>query len=328
MTKGTKAFRIVICVLLALTILWAVYFSFAIIYIGKTFIFEESYGIYVDGEMITRSNKDDVLGDGTVSYDTSRNTLTFTNAVIENDYVVVYSLVDLEIELVGENKFICKDGDAVYAIYASDGLLRKDISFDGDGSLTIEYQNVSQSGAAIIAEDLWLGADIAITTPDCSDISNAIICTSSLTIRDEANVKINNGTAISVRGNAIIEMGSSLEIDVKSGALDACNGFCVDGDLTIGKGASVKVSVDDENAESGNCISVSGLLSLGKDSTVTATAKKASVVECYGTIVLGEGANISCEGTSAFCAGAVINKGAEMNVEFDALGGIHNMVEN
>ena len=329
MTKGTKAFRIIISILLALTILWLVYFSFAILYIGKTFIFEESYGFYVDGVKVTRSNKDDILGDGTVSYDDYENMLTFTNAVIENDYVIVYSLVDLKINLVGENKFICKDGESAYAIYASDGILRKDVAFSGDGSLTVEFQNVSRDGMAIVADDLWLGADINITTPDCSDISNAIICTSSLTIRNEANVKINNGaanssTAISVRGNATIEKGSTLDINVKSGALEACNGISVYGDLIVAKNATLNVVINDETSANSDCIDVTGLLSLGKDSTVSVSAKKANVIESHGTIVLGEGSSISGKGTSVFCSGSVINEGAEINVEFDALGGIHN----
>ena len=333
MTKGTKAFRIIISVLLGITLLWTVYFSFGMIYIGKTFIFEESYGFYVDGKEVTRSNKDDILGDGTVSYDDYNNTLTFTNAVIENDYVIVYSLVDLKIELVGENKFICKDGESAYAIYASDGILRKDVAFEGDGSLTIEFQNVSRDGIAIVADDLWIGADINITTPDCSEISNAIICTSSLSVRSQSCVKINNGaarssTAVSVDGNATIEKGSSLEINVRPGAQDTCNGILVEGELTLGRDSSLKVSVDDENAVINNCISVSGLLSIGKGSSIMASAKKANVIECYSTIVLGEGATISGEGTRVFCSGAVINEGATVNAEFDALGGVHNKTGN
>ena len=333
MTKGTKAFRIIISILLGITLLWTVYFSFGMIYIGKTFIFEESYGFYVDGEEVTRSNKEDILGDGTVSYDDYENMLTFKNAVIENDYVIVYSLVDLKIELVGENKFICKDGESAYAIYASDGILRKDVAFEGDGSLTIEFENVSRDGIAIVADDLWIGADINISTPDCSEISNAIICTSSLTVRNQACLKINNGaarssTAISVGGNATVEKGATLDINVKSGVVEGCNGFSVAGDLTIGRGASLEVSIDDENTENANCISVSGLLSLGKDSIVTVSAKKANVIECYSTIVLGEGATISGEGTPVFCSGAVINEGATVNAEFDALGGVHNKAGN
>ena len=333
MTKGTKAFRIIISVLLGITFLWTVYFSFGMIYIGKTFVFTEDYGIYVDGELITRSNKDDILGDGTVSYDDYENVLTFTNAVIENDYVIVYSLVDLKIELVGENKFICKDGESAYAIYASDGILRKDVAFEGDGSLTIEFENVSRDGIAIVADDLWIGADISITTPDCSEISNAIICTSSLSVRNQSEVKIDNGaakssTAISVDGNATIEKGSSLEINVSQGAQDTCNGFRVEGELTLGRDSSLKVSVDDENTENGNCIWVSGLLSLGKGSAITASAKKANIIECYGTIVFGEDAIVSGEGTSIFCSGAIINEGAAVNAEFDALGGSYNKSEN
>ena len=333
MTKGTKTFRVIICILLGLTMLWTTYFSFGMIYIGKTFIFEESYGVYVDGEEITRSNKDDILGDGSVSYNDYSNTLTFTNAVIENDNVIVYSLIDLKIELVGENKFICKDGESAYAIYASDGILRKDVAFEGDGSLTIEFENISRDGIAIVADDLWIGADINITTPDCSEISNAIICTSSLSVRSQSEVKINNGaarssTAVSVDGNATIEKGSSLEINVRPGAQDTCNGFLVEGELTLGRASSLKVSIADDNAVINNCISVSGLLSLGKGSAVTASAKKANVIECYGTIVLGEGAAVSGEGTPVFCAGAVINEGAAVNAEIEALGGVHNRAAN
>ena len=333
MTKGTKAFRIIISVLVVLTMLVSTYFIFGLIYIGKTFVFTEDYGIYVDGELVTRSNKDDIFGDGTVSYDDYENLLTFTNAVIENNYVILYSLVDIRIELVGENKFICKDGESAYAIYASDGILRKDVAFEGDGSLTIEFQNVSRDGVAIVAEDLWIGADINITTPDCSEISNAIICTSSLSVRSPSAVKINNGaasssTAVSVDGNATIEKGSSLEINVRPGAQDTCNGILVEGELTLGRDSSLNVSVDDENAVINNCISVSGLLSLGKGSTITASAKKANVIECYGTIVLGEGATVSGEGTSIFCSGTIINEGAKVNAEIDALGGVHNKAEN
>ena len=36
MTKGTKAFRIIISVLVALTMLVSTYFVFGLIYIGKT----------------------------------------------------------------------------------------------------------------------------------------------------------------------------------------------------------------------------------------------------------------------------------------------------
>ena len=61
MTKRTKIFKIVICVLLALTMIWSA-FSF-LMYIFK------DYGIYVTGALVTNRNANDILGDGTVYYD-------------------------------------------------------------------------------------------------------------------------------------------------------------------------------------------------------------------------------------------------------------------
>ena len=62
---------------------------------------------------VTRSNKDDIFGDGTVSYNKAYNALILNNAVIEAHCSVVQSLNDLRILLVGENRlvmilFFCK----------------------------------------------------------------------------------------------------------------------------------------------------------------------------------------------------------------------------
>lgn len=308
MTKGTKAFRIIISILLGLTILFSAYMSAAFIYFGKTYIHKDAYDIYVAGEQVTRENQDDILGNGSVSYDAFNNTLTFENAVIEHDYAIVYSLIDLKIDLVGENKFICNGENATVAVYASDGILRKDLAFDGDGSLSIEFKNASISGTGIVAEDLWLGADIEITTPDCEDISNGIICTSSLTLRNKATVTVNNGaarssTAVSVRGNVVMETGSALNVTVNPGATDACNGLLVCGSMSIGRDVSLNVSVHDENSETSDCINVFGSMSIGRNSEITAVSEVKGGIECYG---------------------AIVNYGAVINAEVEALGGVHN----
>ena len=91
MTKGTKAFRIIINVLVTLTMLVSTYFIFGLIYIGKTFVFTENYGIYVDGELITRSNKDDILDDGTVS---GEGTSIFCSGAVINEGATVNAKID------------------------------------------------------------------------------------------------------------------------------------------------------------------------------------------------------------------------------------------
>ena len=56
MTKKRKTLKIVICALLALAMI-------GFISIG---VIAERYGIYVADEAVTRGNKGDILGDGTV----------------------------------------------------------------------------------------------------------------------------------------------------------------------------------------------------------------------------------------------------------------------
>ena len=332
MTIGTKIFRITISVLLALVIIWGAFATTAFIFFGKTYIHRDQYGIWIAGVAVTRENADDILGDGKVSYNAYSNILTFNNAVIEFDYAIIYSQIDLSVNLVGENKFVCKDKDAITAIYASDYILRKDLSIDGDGSLTIEYQNVTESGTGIVAEDLWIGCDITITTPDGVDIANGIVCTANLTLRNKADVKINNGsarssTAVSVRGNAIIESGSSLDVAVNPGSTFACNGICVDGNLVIGRDVALNVSIDDEIAEVSECIDVAGIMTIAQNSTVTASAKKTYAIECYGALKASKGSALTAatagEGADIFCYSVFVDEGAIVYAEINALGGIY-----
>ena len=332
MTKRNKIFSILLCVLLGIMMLWTTYISYAFIYYVGDQKNSERYGLYVGGVDVTAANAHDILGDGTASYDAKTNKLTLNHANIEYNYAIIYSEIDLLIELIGENKLVYKNGESGSVVYASNDILRKDLSIYGDGTLEIAFENVSDSCTGIVADNLYIGSDVTVTTLDCADIANGIVCTSSFVLRNNATVTVNNGaarssTAVSIRGNATIEKGSSLDITVKSG-VDACNGLCVDGDLTVGRKVALHVAIDDENAENSDCINVSGRLSLGRDSTITASAKKANVIECYGTMILGEGAVISGGDTCVFCAGAVLNEGAVMNVEFEALGGIHTKAAN
>ena len=122
MTKGTKAFRIIISVLLALTMIISAFFTFFFCLYFAT----DPFRIYVAGISVSRDNDDDILGDGTVYYDEHNNVLTFNNATIEYEDTVVYSAIDLHIQLIGENKIICTDEEYGIGIYAGDSHLNKD----------------------------------------------------------------------------------------------------------------------------------------------------------------------------------------------------------
>ena len=334
MTKGTKIFRIIICVLLALTVLCSVFFAAVFcLYISEE-VMEEKYGIYVAGVSVTRSNEDDILGDGTVYYDDSNNVLTFNNATIECEGTVVYSKIDLLVQLIGENKIICTDEEYGIGIYAGDSSLNKDLAFVGDGSLTIEFPNASGDAAGISAANLTLATDLTVITPNCDRAVNGIVCTSSLLVANKATVTVNNGaatkfsSAVRVRGNAFFEEGTTLKTSTNPGTTEICKGFTVNGDLFLGKNTILDVSIDDGNTEQGECIRVSGLMEAGIGSTVTASAKNASAIECYGAIEANKGATISAKSDNntadIFCSGAVVNYGAEINAEIDAIGGVHS----
>ena len=330
MTKGTKTFRIIICVLLALTMIISAFFAVVFcLYFSK-----DPYGIYVAGVSVNRSNQDDILGDGTVCYDSTNKILTLDNATIESEDTVVYSMIDLHIELIGENKVVCTNEEYCVGIYAGNYNLNKDLALVGDGSLTIEFPNARVDVAGLSAADLTVGADLTVITPDCENAVHGIVCDSSLIIVDNATVTVNNGaaakysSAVRVRGNAFLEEGTTLNVSVNPGTSGICKGLTVSGDLVLGKDAAIEVSIDDGATDLGECIRVSGLMEIGIGSTVTASAKNAPAIECFGSIEANKDATISAvsdqNDAGIFCSGSVVNRGAKIDGEIDAIGGVHN----
>ena len=334
MTRGTKVFRIIISILLALTMLWSIFVGLGLYALGTMFIHTDEYGIWVAGISVERSNKGDILGDGTVSYDAGNNVLTFNNATIEYEDTVVYSTIDLHIQLIGENKIICTDEEYGIGIYAGDSHLNKDLAILGDGSLTIEFPNAGGEAAGISAANLTIASDLAVTTPDCKKAVNGIVCATSLMVINKATVTVNNGaaskfsSAVRVRGNAFFEEGTTLKTSTNPGTTGICKGLTVNGDLFLGKETTIEVSIDDSNTDQGECIRVSGLMDIGIGSTVTASSKNAFAIECFETIEANKGATVSAASenndTDIFCGGAVINYGAEINAAIDAIGGVNN----
>ena len=334
MTTGTKIFRITISILLALTMLWSIFVGLGLYAFGSRLIHTDEYGIWVAGISVERTNKGDIFGDGTVSYDAGNNVLTFNNATIEYEDTVVYSAIDLHIQLIGENKIICTDEEYGIGIYAGDSRLNKDLAILGDGSLTIEFPNAGGEAAGISAANLTIASGLTVTTPDCEKAVNGIVCASSLMVINKATVTVNNGSAtkfssaVRVRGNAFFEEGTTLKTATNPGTTGICKGLTVNGDLFLGKDTTLEVSIDDSTTDQGECIRVSGLMEIGIGSTVTASAKNASAIECLGTIEANKDATISAKSDNndadIFCSGAVVNYGAEINAEIDAIGGVNN----
>lgn len=327
--KETKIIKVIGRVLLALIISFSVIFSA----LSCLYFFVKPYGIYVAGVSVNRGNQTDILGDGTVYYDDGNNILVFDNATIESDDPIVYSQIDLNIQLIGENKFVCTDEVYGMGVYAGDYNIAKNLAIVGEGTLIIELPNRSSESVGIFASELTIASDVSITVADCENMANGIVCSSSLLIVNKATVTVNNGvaaysSAVRVRGNALFEEGTSLNVSVSSGTTGICQGFNVSGDLFLGKDTVLNVSIDDASTDQGNCIRVSGLMDIGIGSTVTASAKNASAIECFGSIEANKGATVFANSdqndADIFCSGAVVNRGAEFNGDVDAIGEIHN----
>ena len=337
MTKGTKIFRIIISALLALTIISTAFFAFLfVMHINKD-VMGEGFGIYVAGVSVTKDNKDDILGDGAVYYDEYDNILTFDNATIDSESWPVYSKIDLNVQLVGENKFVCKNEVYSGGIYAGDNHLSKDLSFIGDGSLIVEIPKASGEAVGIFADELTVTNDISVIISECENMVNGSVCSSSLVVANKGKITVNSGSAknsvgVRVRGNALFEEGTALNVSVNPGTTEICKGFSVSGDVFLGKDTSLEVVVDDKTTDRGECIRVSGLMEVGIGSTVTASAKNSYAIECFGAIEAKKDSAISAvsdkKDSDIFCSGAVVNCGATVNAETDALGGVHNRTEN
>ena len=252
MTKGTRAFRTIMGILLGITILWTAFMSYAFIYVTKeneALKRNERFGLYVAGIDVTMGNAYDILGDGTVVYNEVSNVLTLNNATIECIGSAIYSQIDLTIELIGENKLICSGKELTYAIYASDRSLRKDIAITGDGSLEIAINDKTcRTNAGIIAEDIWLRADVSITLADATEDSLGINC--NYMYLDEAknlNIQVGaaeNNSGISTRGGIFFDKDSVVNV-LCSAATKESYGIECTGKLTAKENAAI-------HAKSGN----------------------------------------------------------------------------
>ena len=187
MTKGRKIFKIIICTLLVLTMIWSAFWGVMLMLGGKGLLLASAYDIYVAGISVNTTNADDILGDGTVYYDEFNNILTFDNATIESEDWSLCSKRDLNVELIGENKFICKNKEYSAGVYAGDNYLVKDIAFIGDGSLTIEIPDKCGEAVGIFASDLTVTTDITVKTFDCENKVHGIVCDSSLMVAEKRN---------------------------------------------------------------------------------------------------------------------------------------------
>lgn len=145
----------------------------------------EAYGVYVGGVQVIETNKDDVFGDGKVSYDAETTTLTLNGVEILNGHEYkedcvagIYAEGDLNIELIGtENIVTAPDSKEIsYGIR-----IKGDLNLSGDGTLTA-------NGGKVTAQD--------------TDADSVGIFTDGLLYISQATVNANGESAV-VNGKGI-----------------------------------------------------------------------------------------------------------------------------
>ena len=104
--------------------------------------YEDTYDLWIAGIQVTKQNKNDILGDGKVSFDPETNTLTLKNAIIyaATGYGIQSKLSSPKIKLIGDNTITADNGMGV-RIQPGTGASEGAIIYGG-GSLNIKASGV------------------------------------------------------------------------------------------------------------------------------------------------------------------------------------------
>ncbi len=141
----------------------------------------QSYDLWIKGVQVTSMNKDDVLGDGKVSYNPSSNTLTLNGAslhVSTNDRVLVSDIPGLIVDVIGVNT-LSSVSDAVYfresARLTGNGEFRVTTTGTGSGTtcalgsfkdLTVDgtvYVQAANNGGSGVGS--WIMGNLSVESP-------------------------------------------------------------------------------------------------------------------------------------------------------------------
>ena len=250
----------------------------------------DSIGMKIGNTLVTNLNKDDVLGDGSVSFDPSTNTLTLNGASITaptDGYPIESNFDNLTIHLVGNNTLI-PDNNSPLGIYYSNGnpqptggtitFTREEYpSENGFGRLTVdgtllcsEYYQITNTNttdtevsgwriegttvAYIDYYDLWAGAPGA-TNPTRFSSDNLEAGQSRLLIYVP---KTNTLRLLSSSKNDLVITSQMPVLNVTVKGETGLTGFTYDGQ---GAAGTIAFSKDPESNDGSNSLSLSGSIS-------------------------------------------------------------------
>ena len=179
----------------------------------------QTYNIWVGGTQITSANVNDVLGDGTVSYNSTTNTLTLDNAYYSGEGYessAIYATCDLNIVVTGTNSLAANG----FGIYTGGSL-----TVTGSGSNPELNVSAASTGYAIKAAGssasfdgitMALTGDRGIVVNENNDPSDAISienCTITFANGMDRSLQVWNGTGdatLSIENSTVTGYGRVL----------------------------------------------------------------------------------------------------------------------
>ena len=212
-----------------------------------TIQYTEAYNITVAGIGITNHNMNDVLGDGTVSYDPETNTLTLMNANITpaEDAGIRSTLSDLHIKLIGQN-YITSEHMNVCIELNTVGV-KGTIVFYGGGSLELKTKDTAFKtkhnlmlidGVRVSAEGMYLYGIIGLNSKYSGHEDNY----PSITMSGEGTMLMAKGGAYgSIANFSALVLNDGLEITQPAGATFVENvGVISDGSLVANEWVTIR----------------------------------------------------------------------------------------
>ncbi len=154
------------------------------------------YGIFINAKDVTKDNKDDVLGDGKVSYNPSTKTLNLKGVNLSTSIANLHVFTPITINLTGANTLSATGASAAMEIYAN-----TTITGSKDATLAVNTNSNGYSGIAVDQADLTIkDCDVSISSPKglgikgkWSILDKTLAGTSTLTLNN-ASLVINNSS--------------------------------------------------------------------------------------------------------------------------------------
>lgn len=262
----------------------------------------ETYDLYIAGTQVTSENADDILGDGTVSFNPDTSTLTLDNATIEadNDTMGIRSnnfSEGITIQLNGYNQILTEEGRGIYGSFSDfiiKGTQTDTLKIESDGAcIQVDNSNLTIDGCIIDATSFsWEGIMVygntqhgklniqngADLTINCQAL--AVLGESKLDIQDSHIMATTNGAQSNTLNSSGDMLISNSTITATGTSEEAYPSIYAYGDIFIEKGSDV-------TAESKGLRGIYTDSSLFiTDSSVTATGSAGAGIFAVNTLTL------------------------------------------